>query len=44
LDQIVVLIGTEEGPGQIFIESADKYYTELQKYVDKYYVKADLLM
>lgn len=40
LDQIVVLIGTEEGPGQIFIESADKYHTELQKYVDKHYRKA----
>ena len=39
LDQIVVLVGTEEGPGQIFIESADKYHTELQKYVDKHYRK-----
>lgn len=39
LDQIVVLIGTENGPAQVFIEDKAKYITELKKYVDKHYRK-----
>jgi genome maintenance exonuclease 1 len=39
IDQIVVLIGTENGPGQIFVESKQNYAEMLQKYIDNHYRK-----
>lgn len=39
IDQIVVLIGTENGPAQVFVESKDKYLLELKKYISNYYRK-----
>jgi hypothetical protein len=37
IEQIVVLIGTENGPGQVFVESKNDYIEELKKYVGKYH-------
>jgi genome maintenance exonuclease 1 len=39
IEQIVVLIGTENGPGQVFVEKKDNYIEELEKYVRKHYDK-----
>jgi genome maintenance exonuclease 1 len=39
IEQIVVLIGTENGPGQVFVEKKEDYILELEKYVKKYYDK-----
>lgn len=39
IEQIVVLIGTENGPGQVFIEEKTKYYEELKKYISNHYSK-----
>jgi genome maintenance exonuclease 1 len=39
IEQIVVLIGTENGPGQVFIEKKDDYIEELEKYVRKHHDK-----
>lgn len=42
IDQIVVLIGTENGPGQCFVESASNYVAQLQQTVSDYYQKSTL--
>jgi len=39
IEQIVVLIGTENGPGQVFIEEKTKYYEELKRYISNHYSK-----
>lgn len=39
IDQIVVLIGTEDGPGQVFIESKTNYIDMLKEYIDNHYRK-----
>ncbi len=39
IHQIVVLIGTENGPGQVFIEEPVNYVADLQQYITKYYQK-----
>lgn len=39
IEQIVVLIGTEEGPGQIFVEEKNNYIEPLKKYIDLHYAK-----
>lgn len=42
IHQIVVLIGTENGPGQVFIEEPNNYVADLQHYIDKHYQKNSL--
>jgi hypothetical protein len=37
IEQIVVLIGTEEGPGQIFVESKENYMEQLNQQIRKFY-------
>lgn len=44
IDQIVVLIGTENGPGQCFVESASNYVAQLQQTVSDFYQKSTLLL
>jgi RecB family exonuclease len=39
IEQIVVLIGTEEGPGQVFVEEKNNYIEPLKKYIDLHYAK-----
>ena len=39
IDKIVVLIGTENGPGQVFIEKKQNYIEMLNMYVNDYYHK-----
>lgn len=39
IDQIVVLIGTENGPGQVFVENKQNYAEMLQQYIDNHYHK-----
>lgn len=39
IEQIVVLIGTEEGPGQVFVESKQNYLKPLKEYISYHYLK-----
>jgi hypothetical protein len=39
IEQIVVLIGTEEGPGQVFVESKQNYLNPLKEYISNHYLK-----
>jgi genome maintenance exonuclease 1 len=39
IEQIVVLIGTEEGPGQVFVENKNNYLEMLKEYISNYYRK-----
>lgn len=39
IEQIVVLIGTEEGPGQVFVESKENYLNSLKEYISNHYLK-----
>ena len=37
IEQIVVLIGTENGDGQVFVENKTDYVDNLKSYIKKYY-------
>ena len=39
IEQIVVLIGTENGDGQVFVEEKSNYVESLKKYIDVHYAK-----
>ena len=39
IEQIVVLIGTEEGPGQVFVENKQNYLNPLKEYISNHYLK-----
>jgi hypothetical protein len=43
IDNIVVLIGVEEGPGQVFVESTSSYKDILMQRLELYYDQSNSL-
>ena len=41
IDNIVILIGVEQGPGQIFVESISSYRDILMQRLELYYDKSN---